>query len=332
MEEHLPLTLITDLDLTSESLAKYRVLILPNAACLSDEQCEVIRNYVRHGGGLVATCETSLCDELGGPRENFALQDVFGTSYAGRVQTTAVPRELDVNFALAIDDTYWAQRANAGAFRFSDYPQSIFATDPRLKKLVPNMQATFKGPLVRPGAWQPHMQPAFLFFPEGSREPFPVAAVGEFGQGRVVYFGAGLDAAYFSYGFPYQRVVLSQALHWAAGRPYRIQLKGPMCVQSTFWRQASSRLIVHCWNGLNTTSDHGLQEVETPLREEAVDIHGMELRLQGVDFSAAHCEPGHLPLSARRDGETTVISLPPLSIHYAVVLEDAQFKPPTTGR
>ncbi len=166
----------------------------------------------------MATCETSLCDELGHSRGDFALKDLFGTSYGGRPLAPQTRPELDVNFAIVINDSYWAQRGNAGAFRFSDYSESIFATDPRLKHLVPNLQASFKGPLIRPVGFQPPMKPALMYFPEGSREPFPAVAVGEFGKGRVVYFAAGVDAALYSYAFPYQRVILSRAVQWAAAK------------------------------------------------------------------------------------------------------------------
>jgi hypothetical protein len=319
MEEHLPLTLITELDLKPEMLDRHRVLILPNVSCLSDAQVETIRAYVLRGGGLVATCETSVCDELGQPRGDFALQDLFGTHYQGRPLQEAVKRDVDANFAIVINDTYWAQRANAGAFRFSDFSDSIFATDPRLKHLLPNLQATFKGPMIRPSAFQPPMKAALMYFPEG-REPFPCAATGEHGRGRVVYFAGGVDAAHYSYGFPYQRVMLAQAVKWAAREAYPIEVKAPMCVQSTFWKQ-DARTIIHLWNGLNTTSDHGAQEVEAPLREEAVPIHGIEIRLRGVKFSKARVEPEGTPLEPAEDGEVTVLRVPPVAVHSAVVLE-----------
>src|SRR5262249_21255481 len=73
MEEHLPVTLINDWDVDARELAKFAVLILPNAAALSDAQTAAVRDFVRSGGGLVATGETSLCDELGRPRPDFAL-------------------------------------------------------------------------------------------------------------------------------------------------------------------------------------------------------------------------------------------------------------------
>ena len=272
---------------------------------------------------LVGTVELTVPDASG----PIALKDLFGTTCEGRPLVPQPKHDLDVNFAIVINDQYWAQRGNAGTFRFADFSDSIFATDPRLKHLVLNGQASFKGPMIRPGIFQPPMKPALLYFPDGSREAFPIAANGEQGKGRVVYFAAGVDAANYSYAYPYQRVVLSQAVRWAARESYPVEVKAPMCVQSTFWRQEDDkgkRLIVHLWNGLNTTSDHGQQDVETPLREEAVPIHGIELRLRGVKFSRIHCEPEGVALEARRDGETTVVTVPPVAIHSAVVFEGVE--------
>ncbi len=321
MEEHLPVTLITELELNTESLDKYKVLFLPNTVCLSDLQIETIQRYVQEGGGLVATCETSLCDELGHSRGDFGLKNLFGTSYGGRPLVPQVRTELDANFAIVIDDSYWAQRANAGAFRFSDFPNSIFAVDPRQKRLVPNGQATFKGPLVKPTGFQGGMEPAVMYFPEGSREPFPAVALGEYGKGRVVYFAAGIDAAHFSYAFPYQRVMLSRAVQWAAKKSYPVEVIAPMCVQSTFWRQQGNRLIVHLWNGINSTSDHGLQDVETPLREESIAIHGIQLKVDGIEMKSAKWEPERTDIPFRKQGDLLIYEIPPLLVHGAVVFE-----------
>ncbi len=64
-----------------ESLAGFRVLCLANVALMSDEQAEAVRRFVREGGGLVATHETSLYDEKGRRRQDFALADVFGAGF-----------------------------------------------------------------------------------------------------------------------------------------------------------------------------------------------------------------------------------------------------------
>lgn len=320
MEEHFPLNLVTDQDLRLETLQQYRVLVLPNVACLSDRSLQVIRQFVEQGGGLVATCETSICDELGQPRRDFGLSDLFGTHYQGRQSASQYRPEIDVNFAIAINDDYWAKRGQVGALRFSDYSDSIFAADQRLKKILPNMQATFKGPLVRPDNFSDAMKPAMLYFPEGSRDAYPVAAYGQYGKGRVVYFAAALDAAMFSYSFPYQRIVLSKAIHWAAGSEPPIRVKAPMCIQTTFWKKADGTTIVHIWNGLNTASDHGAQEAEVPLREESIPIHGIELDVTGVSFNSARAQPLDLPIEVETVGDRKLLRLPPVEVHIAIVL------------
>lgn len=325
-EEHLAITLINDWDLRPERLKPFRVLILPNAACLSDAQVKVIREYVGDGGGLVATCETSLCDEIGRPRHDFALKDLFGVSYLGRPKAPETRPALDANFAIAVDDRYWANRSGIAAFRWggSDIQTDALISDPRLGELILNVQATFKGPLVKVTEPAAPMKKAITMFPDAGAEQIPAAAAGEFGKGRVVYLAAGLDAANYSYGFPYQRVLLSRAIQWAAGQPFAIRVQAPMCVQATFWEQADAtgrRVIIQLFNGLNTTSDHGLPEVDVPLREESVPISGVQIRLTGLPIQRFHLEPEGQELKPGHAGEELVVDIPPLAVHAIVVGE-----------
>src|SRR5262249_58625799 len=85
--------------------------------------------------------------------------------------------------------------------------------------------------------------------PEGSAAaPLPAAVLRRFGEGRVAYFAAAIDAALWSYAYPYQRRLLARALEWAAGAPAPVAVTAPMCVQATYWTQADGdarRLAVH---------------------------------------------------------------------------------------
>ncbi len=85
---------IFDDSLTVERLSPYPLLILPNVQCLSDAQCDAIRQYVREGGVLLATLDTSLHDEWGQKRDNFALADLFGVDHvsSGYGTQVAVPQ------------------------------------------------------------------------------------------------------------------------------------------------------------------------------------------------------------------------------------------------
>jgi hypothetical protein len=324
-EEHLPITLITDMDLRPERLKPYKVLILPNAAALSEPQLTTIREFVQGGGGLVATCETSLCDELGHPRRNFALADLFGVDYQGRPAAPLKRADLDANFAITVDEKYWAHRQGVAEMRWGagDLQTSDLIDDPRLKTLVNGVPASFKGPMVKISDPRPPMKLAMLMFPE-SQGPIPAVVMGQQGQGRVVFFAAGFDAANFSYGYPYQRLVMAQAIKWAAREPVPVAVDAPMSIQSTVFRQKDGdgeRLVVHLFNGINTSSDHGLPEANVPLREEAVPVGGVKLRFHKLTLNRIHLEPEGVELTPVRVGEWTEVSLPPLAVHAMVVAE-----------
>ena len=72
----IPFDIIYDNNL--KDLSKYSVLILANQECLADSHLELIREFVRQGGGLVATENSSLYDDWRRERESFGLKDLFG--------------------------------------------------------------------------------------------------------------------------------------------------------------------------------------------------------------------------------------------------------------
>lgn len=322
LEEHLPLDLVNDWDVDPKALAKYRVLVLANAAALSDAQAEAVRAFVRGGGGLVATAEASLCDELGRPRRDFVLADLFGVSYRGRPKAPEHRAELDANFAMSVDENYWKQRQGVATLTWGDHK---LLRDQRLTELVPHKSVTFRGPLVRVSEPADGREVIVRMAPEGSKEaPLPAVVVRSVGAGGVVYLAAGLDAALWSYAYPYQRRLLARALEWAGGGSPPAQVTAPMCVQATFFTQADKdgrRLVIHFFNGLNTTATHGLPSADVPLREETVPIHGIRVRFGKDAPKTFHVEPGGLAPRVTRDGLAAVVELPPLGVHAMLVGE-----------
>ena len=72
--------------LDATHIDRYKALILPNIAALSDDQCRSLEQYVARGGSIVATSETSLCNEWGDQRKDFGLAQLFGCSFGGRIE------------------------------------------------------------------------------------------------------------------------------------------------------------------------------------------------------------------------------------------------------
>ncbi len=85
---HIQHDVLPDARLTPDILAAYSLVILPNVACMTDAQARAIREYVRRGGSLLATAETSLFDENGMPRKDFALADVLGVKLDEPISNT----------------------------------------------------------------------------------------------------------------------------------------------------------------------------------------------------------------------------------------------------
>jgi hypothetical protein len=76
IQAKIPFDIIFDKNL--KDLSKYKVLLLANQESLTEEQVEIIRNFVSKGGGLVMTGATSLYDGWRRQRDDFALNDLFG--------------------------------------------------------------------------------------------------------------------------------------------------------------------------------------------------------------------------------------------------------------
>lgn len=324
MEEHFPLSLFNDWDLTDHQLANYKVLILPGAAALSDAQLAAIRKFVEAGGGLVATGESSLCDELGRPRPDFGLKDLFGVSFRGHPSALVQRESLDANFALTVDEAYWKHRVGAATLTWNDSP---IWDDATLRELVPHRRATFKGPQVVVSEPRAEEVVARVIPLSPNTTAVPAIITRRFGAGRVAYLPACLDAAMWSYSYPYQRRMLTRLIEWAAGdHPAPLSIEAPKCVQTTFWQQAADgpetrpRRIIHFFNGLNTTANHGLPAVDVPLREETIPIHGIKIHLGTQPFRTAFFEPGHIVAKVVNPAEP-VIELPPLELHQMLVLE-----------
>jgi hypothetical protein len=163
--------------------------------------------------------------------------------------------------------------------------------------------------------------------PDGGAVASPAVVARRFGNGRVVYLAAAVDAALWSYSYPYQRRVLARAIQWAAGSPAGVEVVAPMCVQAAFYQQQQNgrpRTIVHLFNNINTTGQHGLPAAEVPLREEAVPIGGMRLIFSGEPPRTCRWEPDGVELAIKAVSAEPArfeLELPALALHNLVVAE-----------
>src|SRR5262249_20794145 len=152
--------------------------------------------------------DTSLFDESGNPRPNFALGEVFGVEHRGLPDApNGNQEEIDVNFAKAIGPDYWEKRKNV--FDFKQDAASLL-NQGRMRTYVGEQNVTFKGPALRVAATSSSAKvigPLRARSAAGAPE-LPGVVTNSYGKGHVVYFAAGFDSAYYLYAYPYQRLAL----------------------------------------------------------------------------------------------------------------------------
>jgi type 1 glutamine amidotransferase len=325
VEAHLPVAVINDWNLNDADLARYAALVLPNTACLDDRQIAAIDSYVRGGGGLVATLDTSLFNEFGDARPDFGLTDVLGVRFAGWAKLAAQPanQPLDANFALSIPPDYWEKRKSVFDFRqAADSPLNRGL----MKTYIDLDPVTFKGPATRVANTDQQASTWATMHARESDDPAETPAVlaRSHGRGRVVYFAAGLDAAYYLYPYPYQRLALAHAIEHVARRAPPVRVDAPMCVHASVMRQRKEgeRLIVHLFNDLNSSAHHALPVDDIPMREETVPIYGLGLTFSpDYTIHRVRLQPGDLPLDAESVPAGTRVRVPRLDVHAMVVAE-----------
>jgi hypothetical protein len=98
LRAHVPFDIIDDTTLEQGNLGRYRAVFLPNVACMSDAAARQVTEYVRNGGNVFATFETSLYDAFGQRRKEFALREALGVSSAAKI---AGPRTYDFMSAVS---------------------------------------------------------------------------------------------------------------------------------------------------------------------------------------------------------------------------------------
>ena len=170
--------------MTPQILARYEMVFVPNAACLSDAQCAMLLRYVELGGTLACTHLTSVADEYGRPRSDFGLTDVFGASLI-ETEPTEYP------------DLYLKPTTGA-----------LIPQDPQI------MRTRATGGVVE----------ATTYDRGNRRDLGPAVVTNSFGKGRSIYLASGLEAIYEETHMEPVRSYLASLLlpSLEAGQTYRV--------------------------------------------------------------------------------------------------------------
>ncbi|HDN76032.1 MAG TPA: hypothetical protein ENG05_02770 [Acidilobales archaeon] len=305
--EHIPVNFIAERDLSdSDYLSRYRVIVLANSVCLSDDALEGLRRYVGSGGKLIATFLSSTADEECTFRGDFGLHDIMGVklkgisksswSYVVKVKEHPIFENVKESMFLCGDMSYEFTYSRTAPFlgwhALVDAQGDVVAIIGEA-----NDEWGYEYTLGR----SPPM------FSHKTDSPAIVL-----NDAKSMYFTFQLGRHYWRLGLPLYRRIIANAVYHLSGHPDVI-VDAPETVISEVHRQKGDRVIVHL---LNTTYNQrilaiGIGKTKQPLppysSNEAVHSVRTVIPIQGITIKVRLRNLTHdgkynvfLPLSNRK--------------------------------
>lgn len=306
IEDRLPFEMVNDRLLDAEHLKAYRLLILPNIAALSDVQCDQLRSFVKSGGSIVATYETSLYKEDGKPRTDFGLADIFGVNYSQAVEGPLQNSYLRIRpeasggfypVAKGLEDSY---RVINSTYQVKVKPAINFPTAVTIVPTYPDL-------------------PMEDVYPRTKDEDNKLSGIymREIGKGRVVYFPGDIDRAFWQILSEDHLRLIRNSIRWALQEEPVVTVKGKGLIDVSVWRQDKS-MTIHLVNLTNPMMMKGPFREFIPI-DASVDIRvPSDMQVKKVKLLFAGREMNFM----NKDGMITV-DVPAISDHEIVALDIA---------
>jgi len=236
--------------------ANLAVLILPHLAAMSDEQVRAVQRFAERGGAVIATGETSLCNEWGDPRPDFALAVLFGVRggkprhrpgdrRGGGTQHTYLRLTPELRGRV-----YGPKAGNEPPITAERHPvlagfdeTDILPFGGTLSPLTVSEKAKVLLTFI----------PSFPMFPPETawmREPrtsIPGLILNESGRGHIVYLPADIDRRFAVDNLPDHGDLLANLVRWAARGNLPLKVTGRGLIDCEIYQQPG-RMILHVVN------------------------------------------------------------------------------------
>lgn len=292
---HIQYQFIPDLDFSYEKIRHLKVLVMPNAACLSEEHMDIIREYVRQGGGLIASYKTSLYDEHGCRRPDFGLKDLFGCSYTGMEQDTAT-------------DCYQKIRNHHEVLKYCMPEQTEVLMNEGKTLLCTAADNCGDSNMTAVCTYIPLIfnQPPEFAWRGDLDTDYPTIMAGTYGSGRVVYLANQTDQLCYTNGHEDFLNLMNGFIRWEMQQGPVLESNAPESVHIALTRQYPSQndLVLSL---VNTTSG-----TTRPVRD-LLPVYDINVKLvlaadSVLEWKALRQE-GNVGISSEREGGNLIISV-----------------------
>lgn len=253
VEARLPFELVSDRNLTIDELRRFRVVVLPDVARMSDAHLEALRQFAAEGGSLVATHRTSLEHEDGTPREQFGLADVLGVDLVAAERGPVRNNYIELSDPSPLHDAYPTARRIIGGTRL--------------------MGVSAREGVAAPFRFIPDFPdlPMEEVYPREQARDAAVTTWERPDGGRSVYIAFDLAALYWEALLEDHGRLLADAVRWALGSEPEVAIEGPGLLDVAL-RRGPDALAVSIVNLTNPMAMRGQLRETFPVGPLTVEI------------------------------------------------------------
>lgn len=289
VRSHIPFDVLDDEAIRLDILRKYDLLIAPNCACISKEEAEIIREYVKNGGCLISSFETSRYNEYGDLLKNFELADVFGVNVE-----RGVFGPMNIDYMSVVLDHPIINGLSAKMLPCPVYGIEVLPTTSKIVCM-----------------YHEKMPARYMKTPPLSKNP--AILVNSYGKGRCVYFAGNFFEHYYNYHNPDYRRIIHNSVKWMAKALISLE-NCPRSVEVTLrYQPKNDRLIIHLVNFTGEMT-RPMESVLT-LKDIKITLHGF------AEYQSAKALWLNQNLSLKKNGDSLIFAIPLLREHEAIVLE-----------
>jgi hypothetical protein len=249
LDARIAFDLILEDDLKPAQLARYKAILLPNVAWLSDAQVAQLNAYVKSGGSLLTSFETGLYDENGKPRTDFALASLFGMHKAGERGDSHKPLPGAAPYP-----------ATAIHFQHLETPHPVTASFHDTDRILgPNWTIPIKADgkpvmtLIDPYPGYPTEQ-AYSRFPHTDK---PAIVLREIGGARLAHFAGDVEGTYWRTDSNDLGELIANTVRWLIRDDAGIAVEGDGLMEVVAWKTKPGYAL-HLVNYTNPAAEKGV--------------------------------------------------------------------------
>ena len=304
VEARIPFDFIHEQDLTPGRMDQYIAIVMPNVALLSDTQCRALEAYVERGGSLLATFETSLYDETGKKRPDFALGQLFGISAAGdrkRAKNNASDPITSVHL-----QSIRRQHAITSGFENTKWIGGPVWSMPLKPVADPIMTTIDPYPVYPPEA----------VFPREPPTDSPSVVLQEKGKSRLAYLAGDMDATYWRTDNRDLGMQMVNVVRWLLGEHGEPTVEGDGLMEVCAW-ETETGFAMHMLNYNGPNAFRGRMRKMVPLGPQRVRF----ILPREAKIKSAMLLHAQTPVRFTSRGRSVELTVPSVELYEVVVLE-----------